>query len=300
MSHFRSNRMFWWCVLAAIPSSLWAADGAAPMRQSLPLLPSRFPPADGVVYIDQNRAVAGSVTPGDVAGFPVTISQSGSYRLSGSLTVPDLNTTAIQITADFVTLDLNGFSIVGPAACTTGTATTCPAPGTGIGVQAGSDQAPFPRGIRILNGSVRGMGLLGILLNGSGSFVERVTVDSNAGGGMSVAGAVIQSAATQNGSFGVIATTVRDSTALQNFGDGIILGVNGGVATGNVSSLNGGYGIAVQLGTATANTLFLNQAAGISALCPSSIVSNTIVTNGPTGIETSREGCALANNGTRP
>ena len=50
---------------------------------------------DGVVYIDQNRAAAGGITPGDLAGFPVTIAQSGSYRLSGNLTVPDLNTTAI-------------------------------------------------------------------------------------------------------------------------------------------------------------------------------------------------------------
>jgi hypothetical protein len=289
ISHFRSNRMLWWCVLAAIPSGLYAADGT----------PSTVP-ADGVVYIDQNRAVEGGVTPGDDAGFPVTISQSGSYRLSGNLTVPDSNTTAIQITADFVTLDLNGFSIVGPVVCTTGTATTCPARGTGIGVQADGGQAPFPRGIRIRNGVVRGMGLMGILLQGNGSFVERVTVDSNAGGGMSVAGSVIESAATQNGSFGIIASTIRDSTSLQNSGDGIILAVNGGVATGNVSSMNGGSGIALQLGTATSNTLFLNQGVGISALCPSSIVGNTIVSIGPAAIGTSGDGCALATNGTRP
>jgi len=268
--------------------------------ESRQVVPRPFRPADGVVYIDQNRVLAGGITPGDTAGFPATISQSGSYRLAGNLTVPDLNTAAIQITADFVTLDLNGFSIAGPAVCTAGTVTTCPVPGTGIGVEAGGDQAPFPRGVRIFNGSVRGMGLLGILLNGSSSFVERVTVDSNAGGGMSVAGTVIQSAATQNGSFGIIAATIRDCTALQNAGDGIILSVNGGAATGNISSLNGGLGMAVQLGTATANTSFLNQAAGISALCPSSIVGNTIVTNGPASIETSGDGCALANNGMRP
>ena len=144
------------------------------------------------------------------------------------------------------------------------------------------------------------MGLMGILLNGSGSFVERVTVDSNAGGGMSVAGTVIEGAATQNGAFGIIATAVRDSTSLQNSGDGIIISTNAGVAAGNVSSLNGGFGIALQPGTATANTVFFNQAAGISALCPSSIVGNTVVTNGPAAIETSHEGCVLANNATRP
>src|ERR1700704_150875 len=85
------------CILAAISSSLYAVDG--------------------VVLIDQNRALAGNVTPGDAPGFPVTISQPGSYRLSGNLTVPDINTTAIEITAENVTLDLNGFSIVGPFVC---------------------------------------------------------------------------------------------------------------------------------------------------------------------------------------
>ncbi len=299
MSHFLSNRMLWCWVIAAIPSSFYAASGAAPADQR-PTSAGTLHPSDGVVSIDQKRALIGGVTPDDIAGFPVTISQSGSYRLSGNLTVADLNTTAIQITADFVTLDLNGFGIIGPAVCTTGTATTCPAPGTGVGVRAGSDQAHSPRGIRILNGSVRGMGLIGILLNGAGSIVERAVVDSNAGGGMTVVGTVIQSAATQNGSFGIIADTVRDSTATQNAGDGIILGINGGVATGNLSSFNGGFGMAVQLGTATANTLFLNQGAGISASCPSSIVGNTIVTNGPAGVVTTGAGCALANNGTRP
>ena len=69
---------------------------------------------DGVVLIDQNKALAGNVTPGDTAGFPVTISQPGSYRLSSNLTVPNATTSAIQITSHGVSLDLNGFSIIGP------------------------------------------------------------------------------------------------------------------------------------------------------------------------------------------
>jgi hypothetical protein len=254
---------------------------------------------DGVISIDQNHVLAGNITPGNAPGFPVTISQSGSYRLSGNLIVPNLNTTAIQITADFVTLDLNGFSIMGPAVCTSSPA-KCPRPGNGIGVQAVGDRTPGPRGVRILNGSVRGMGREGILMTGAGSFVEKVTVDSNAGGGMSVAGSVIESAAIQNGNFGIIATTVRDCTATQNYGEGIILGEGGGVATGNVSSFNGGHGIAVPFGTATGNTLFLNKAFGISAFCPSSIIGNTIVSNELGSIETNRAGCVQVDNATRP
>lgn len=124
-------------------------------------------------------------------GFPVTISQSGKNRLTGDLTVPDVDTAVIKITSDFVTLNLNGFSIIGPAVCT-GHATKCPPPGKGIGVQAGADQTPAPRGIRVLNGSVREMGVEGVLLTGNGGIVERVTVESNAGGGMSVAGSMIE------------------------------------------------------------------------------------------------------------
>jgi hypothetical protein len=63
---------------------------------------------DGVVLINRSSALAGNVTPGDTPGFPVTISVSGRYRLSGNLTVP-ANTDAIDITANNVTIDLNGF-----------------------------------------------------------------------------------------------------------------------------------------------------------------------------------------------
>jgi hypothetical protein len=258
------RRMTWVCTLAAISSSLYAVDG--------------------IVLIDQNRALAGNVTPGDAPGFPVTISQSGSYRLSGDLIVPDVNTTAIQITADNVTLDLNGFSIIGPAVCT-GTPTICPPPGQGKGVLSGSDQTIGSRAVRVLNGSVRGMGSQGILMTGDGSFVERVNADSNAGGGIIVAGTVIQSAATHNGAFGILAITVRDCTAVLNAGDGIILDGSGGVGTGNIASFNGGRGMSVPNGVATGNTMVRNTSFGISTTCPSSIVGNTIVNNGASSAE---------------
>lgn len=66
---------------------------------------------DGVVLIDQNRALAGNVTPGDRPGYPVTISQPGSYRLASNLT-PPLYLSALEVTAPNVTIDLNGFSLV--------------------------------------------------------------------------------------------------------------------------------------------------------------------------------------------
>ena len=60
---------------------------------------------DGVVLIDQNRALAGGVTPGDAPGFPVVINTPGIYKLASNLVVPNENTTAIQINVDNVTID---------------------------------------------------------------------------------------------------------------------------------------------------------------------------------------------------
>src|SRR5437588_2480577 len=114
MSHFQSRWLAPALVCAGLACNIYAVDG--------------------VILIDQNRALAGNVTPGDAPGFPVTISVAGSYRLSGNLTVPDANTTAIEVTADSVTIDLNGFSIIGPTVCTGSPVTSCSPVGQGRGV----------------------------------------------------------------------------------------------------------------------------------------------------------------------
>jgi hypothetical protein len=77
--------------------------------------------------IDHNKALAGNVTPGDAAGYPITITQPGHYVLKSNLVVP-ANNAGIYVTADNVTIDLNGFSIVGQGSCTrnaTSYAVTC-------------------------------------------------------------------------------------------------------------------------------------------------------------------------------
>jgi hypothetical protein len=280
MSYLTARRMLQVCALAAVSNSLYAVDG--------------------VVLIDQSHALAGNVTPGDTPGFPVTLSQPGSYRLTGNITVSDANTIAIQITADHVTVDLNGFSIIGPTVCTSSPA-VCPPTANGIGIQAGNrDGLAGPRGIRVFNGAVRGMGSTGIFITGAGSLVERVTADSNAGGGFLVAGSVIESTATRNGSFGIFATIVRDSYSTDNHGDGIELDAMGSVAFGNVSSFNGSQGILAPNAAVTGNIVVRNVAFGVSATCPSSIVGNTIVSNQLGSITTNLPGCVLSNNATRP
>jgi hypothetical protein len=64
---------------------------------------------DGVIEVNQAKALAGGVTAGDLAGFPVTIDAAGSYRLTSNLTTASGD--AIEIKASYVTLDLNGFKV---------------------------------------------------------------------------------------------------------------------------------------------------------------------------------------------
>jgi hypothetical protein len=276
MSCLTWRRMVWVCALAAISSSLYAVDG--------------------VILIDQNHALAGNVTPGDAPGFPVTISQPGSYRLSGNLTVPDVNTTAIQITVDNVTLDLNGFSIIGPNVCTFDGG-ACPQ-ANGVGVQAGVLGTPGPRGVRVLNGTVRGMGSHGIFVNGAASAVEKVVALSNRLFGIEAeAGSVIDSVASFN-STGIVAKTVLRSTAEGNSQIGIEVSVNG-LAADNVANSNAITGIQLDGGdTATGNTTNHNNG-GIIAECPSTIVGNTAFGNPFHNIlvqQAANAVCTLANN----
>ena len=280
MSTFSWQRVAAICFLVAIPSSIYAVDG--------------------VILIDQPHALAGNITPGDAPGFPVTITQPGSYKLSGNLTVADANTSAIVIAADYVTLDLNGFSIIGPVTCTSSPA-VCPAAGLGNGVDAERPEGvPSPRSFRVMNGTVRGMGNIGIFITGSGGSVVGVRADSNAGGGMLVNGSVSDSAATLNGGFGIFAIMVRGSYMSDNHGVGLQLDGSGGVAEDNISSFNGSHGISAPNGTVVNNTFVRNVEFGISALCPSVIANNTVVSNTAGSITTSLTGCVLANNGTRP
>lgn len=209
---------------------------------------------DGVILIDQNRAMAGNVTPGDAPGFPITISVRGSYRLSGNLTVPDVDTTAIDITsaAGSVTIDLNGFSIVGPVTCTIGSGgnpTTCSGsasdpsifgPGTGIRSAAGDS-------LTVRNGSILGMGRYALFASGAPRvIIENVHANENGLGGLWPSqGVIVNSSANTNGGFGIQTNqgVIKGALVTRNAGTGI-------VSTGqplNIQDcmihLNGGFGV---------------------------------------------------------
>ena len=103
---------------------------------------------DGVLEINQTCALTGCFS-GDAAGFPVTLSETGSYRLTGVLTLSDSDETGILVTADDVSIDLNGFGIQGPNQCTGGGA-------AGGSVGGGIGSTPYPKpdvGIEIQSGT---------------------------------------------------------------------------------------------------------------------------------------------------
>jgi len=241
---------------------------------------------DGIVLINQSTITNGLTGCPTGGHFPIIICQSGSYRLSGNLIMPDVNTTAIQINADNVTFDLNGFSILGPVVCSGLPVTSCSPNGSGIGINSTNSY------ITISNGTVRGFGTLGIFLvggvsltgalAGAGLRIEGVTVSNNAAGGIVSGGegSIFNLChAIANGNSGITGHgTLTNSSALFNSIDGITWG---GSATGNSSRANGGSGFSGQ-GVFTANEAADNKSFGISVSQPSVITSNQIFRNGGT------------------
>lgn len=215
---------------------------------------------DGVFLINQTSALAGYVTPGDVPGFPVTISLPGSYRLEGNLTVPTVFITAIQITADNVTLDLNGFAIlVASPLCLTGPGVPCPANGHGV-------EATDRENVAVLNGTVSGMGGSGVTLGKNGR-VDKVRVLHNRTGINTGQGSV-----------------VTGNTAQGNSSTGIYAGANS-IVEGNVAMSNLRHGIYASYGsTVQGNTANLNGVDGINAELYSSVIGNTAARNARFGL----------------
>jgi hypothetical protein len=252
---------------------------------------------DGVVLINQNTALAGNVTPGDSPGFPVTISTPGSYKLSGNLTVPDANTTAIQVSADNVTIDLNGFSILGPVVCTGFPVTSCTPTGSGVGIT----NAPLDTtNITVRNGVVRGMGAVGIALGEGGIRVEGIRATNNGIAGISVASGIVTSCeVTQNGGLGISqGAVIMGNVVRGNASDGIQTA--SGVVTNNFVFKNGGNGIEATFSSVSGNEVRDSGQAGIRAGCPSSVVGNTAVGNIGGDIFTAGPGCTRANNAPAP
>jgi hypothetical protein len=130
---------------------------------------------DGVLEINQTCAVQTGCFPGDAPGLAVTINEPGSYRLTSNLEITRPTVTAIEVGANDVTIDMNGFAIRGPVSCV-GTPPQCTASGAGKGVFVNGGNR-----FAIHNGIISGMGSHGVEILGWESIVERLRLIGNAG-----------------------------------------------------------------------------------------------------------------------
>jgi hypothetical protein len=221
---------------------------------------------DGVIEINQAAAEAGVVTSGDSPGFPVTINELGSYRLTGNLEPG--SATAIEVTVADVTLDLNGFTIVGSGA------------GAGHGVVA---ELAVQR-VTVTNGSVGSMGGRGVWLFGPGSRVRDVKAFDNGSWGIQMGeqALVENSVASGNGSGGILVSEggiVRGSTADDNDDDGIV-GGHACLIVDSTATRNGGDGISGITGCLyKGNTSRMNQDFGLRATGASGYTQNVFTAN---------------------
>ena len=228
-----------------------------------------------VTVINQARALVGGVTPGDAPGFPVTISQPGSYRLASNLLVP-AGTNGIEISASNVTLDLNGFTIAGGAG------------GSGV-----TRSGPDPKTeIAVINGVISFMREGGVNLFATGNcLVENLRVKGATDGfGISVDNncLVINNEVTNSkgGIFTRLSGTVLRSNTVQTNGpDGGITCGDNCVISGNTSNFSEGKGISCAAHcVVNDNTANNNTGVGISVGEASRVSGNTVNNNKNNGI----------------
>ena len=191
-----------------------------------------------------------------ISSLPYTISTPGSYYLTGDLTLTSTTVPGITVNADNVTIDLMGYSLIGPGS----------GPNHGIYMHGRSN-------VEVRNGTVRDFGRHGIYeassTAGKGHRVIAVRAISNGDDGFCLLGS---------------GHLVKDCTAVGNGDDGIIVGA-GTTVTGNTAYKNQGNGIQATVGcTVTDNSALENQSTGIQAWHGCTVSSNGASYNQGSGI----------------
>ena len=243
---------------------------------------------DGVSEINQASVEASG-------GFPFEITQSGSYKLTGNLRVDDADTTAIWVRTNYVTVDLNGFSILGPVECSS---VGCSESGTGVwalfeppqpndtGVmQCTIDSLPFGyTGVEVRNGVISGMGGNGIGPIARGR-VESVRVLSNGGHGIEAVGSVVTGCVVAgNGLEGIavsnsliernVVSSDNNRTAIRAFSSAVI---GNAVGAGDFSPDEGAVALAIIGGGYGTNNLGGGVVGNIEGRLGCNVVNNTTI-----------------------
>jgi hypothetical protein len=183
---------------------------------------------DGEVLINQAKANAGGITPDDNPGFPVTISRSGKYKLIGNLNVP-ADRNGIAVTANYVTIDLNGFRIAGGK----------------VGVNA-----PNRNGLTVVNGTIRNFASHGIVTRAF-AVIQDMQITNNGGIGVKLHtnGRVLRSTISESGNTNIFCISkcliAQNVVTRSLFESGIVLltSAGGHLVLGNTIAGNQLFGI---------------------------------------------------------
>ncbi len=255
-------------LLAGVLALAFILSSAAPRSQAP--TPSGMSPGSAM------PALIGGGTP--ITSLPFTIDECGRYFLTRCLTgVSGSNGITIQNGVDDVTLDLNGFSLIG-----------VPGSLTGIALP-GSNQS-----VTIHNGSVRGWDQDGIGMSQTvtGLLLDGLHVTASADDGILLGGGV----------------RVRDCTVESNGGDGIFaFGCEAAVISGCIVRLNGDVGVRVDGGDVTirSSSLSDNTTNGIELTKGGIVLDCAVNDNGHNGIEAGNgdgvliRSCGANNNGNK-
>lgn len=268
--------------LALAQGTLTPPSAPTPTMKSLDQIDTHVDTAAAAKRILINSTTA----PGD-SGSVYIISQPGSYYLAGNLNGAG-GKNGITINADNVTVDLNGFALIG-------------ALGSSDGIHS------IKNNVGVRNGTIRSWGGDGVFLVGENQTMERLRLSDNIGDGVDANGnCVITNCAAHNNTnagisfvhgtatgcaaghntgpgFAVVGGTIKDCTASfnatgfdvteavvtgcyadSNSGDGFLASVHC-LISGNNSVNNGGNGFLVNgsLNRIDGNTAISNQSAGI-------------------------------------
>jgi len=217
-----------------------------------------------------------------ISSLPFTISSPGSYVITGNLNATG---TGITVNSSNVSIDLNGYSIIG----------------SGKGAFDGiyiSDRS----NVEIRNGTIRNFGRNGIYeagSNPSGHRVIEVRANQNQGSGIALLGdhhLVKDCSAFGNGLQGISAYgMISGNVCGQNGTEGIY---GGGNIAGNTARHNGVGIYAAQVGTlVSGNTAFSNDGSGIYIKNGfASVIGNMAGYNGSYGIEVVASGSLIKGN----
>ncbi len=245
--------------------------------------------------VEPRTTINATNTPGDNDASPslYRINVPGSYVLTGNITCPG-GKNGIEIAASNVTIDLNGFSIVG-------------LPGSLDGIRSNAEL----RCVTIRNGCIRGFGDDGmdLVLGGTitGVVIENIQAAVNGQIGIRAGEAAVVHDCTVsgNGNAGVYVGgwgVVQRCAATGNWGVGISVLISGSVRD-CVASDNGSTGISVGYNSTVNNcSSYSNDGVGIAGSSSSIIESCTARSNGDSGITVYTasvvRGCTSSANGT--